>query len=298
MDGAISSRAVPLPDETPADCVARISDLATVRRTEFDGGAMVWRSWGSGSPLVLLHGGYGAWSHWIRNVLPLSERYRVIAPDLPSHGDSDALPGRPSRDVMTAAVARGLREVVAADQDYDLVGFSLGANLSAAIAAAHGGALRKLVTVGAGGLGVSSGKIEGLLKWRPDMPHEELNRRHRNNLGIIMIHDEARIDPLAVHLQRENGLRMRFRILRAGITTTLREHLPSVTAPLGCIWGEHDAYARRGRNERVAVMRRSHPDLDLTVIPDSAHWVMYERPDAFNAALLRTLRDAFTSNGG
>ena len=290
MDRAIPSLAVPLPNETPADCVARISDLAKIRRTAFDGGQMVWRSWGAGPPLVLLHGGYGAWSHWIRNVLPLSERYCVIAPDLPSHGESDALPGRPWRDVMTDAVAQGLREIVPADQSYDLVGFSLGANLSAAIAESHGGALRKLVVVGAGGLGVSSGKIEGLLKWRPDMPHEELDRRHRINLGIIMIHDKAQIDPLAVYLQRENGLRMRFRILRAGIRTALRDHLPSMARPLGCIWGEHDAYARRGRDERVAVMRRSHPDLDLTVIPDSAHWVMYEQPDAFNAALLRTLQ--------
>ena len=23
-----------------------------------------WRSWGKGTPLVLLHGGYGSWRHW------------------------------------------------------------------------------------------------------------------------------------------------------------------------------------------------------------------------------------------
>ena len=26
-------------------------------------GCLVWRSWGEGSPLVLLHGGYGSWTH-------------------------------------------------------------------------------------------------------------------------------------------------------------------------------------------------------------------------------------------
>ena len=31
-------------------------------------GSLVWRVWGSGPPLILLHGGYGSWTHWIRNV--------------------------------------------------------------------------------------------------------------------------------------------------------------------------------------------------------------------------------------
>jgi len=36
-------------------------------------GTMVWRIWGSGPPLVLFHGGYGSWTHWIRNVLVLAK---------------------------------------------------------------------------------------------------------------------------------------------------------------------------------------------------------------------------------
>jgi pimeloyl-ACP methyl ester carboxylesterase len=29
---------------------------------------VVWRSWGSGPPLLLLHGLHGSWMHWVRNV--------------------------------------------------------------------------------------------------------------------------------------------------------------------------------------------------------------------------------------
>lgn len=167
----------------------------------------------------------------------------------------------------------------------------MGANLSAAVAAAHGGRLETLVAVGPGGLGIASQKILGLKRWHRKMPPAELDVRHRNNLGIIMFHDAAAIDDLAMHLQRENGLRMRFRIARTGINTMLRDYLPAVGARLVGIWGAHDVYAEGGRDARIEVMRQSHPKLDVAVIPDAGHWVMYEAAAAFNAALLECLLD-------
>ena len=284
-----STLAVPVPGESPADCVARIGALAEVRRTRFDGGEMVWRIWGSGRPVVLFHGGYGAWSHWIRNVMTLARHFQVIAADMPSHGDSETLPGRPDRMAMSQAIAQGLDQIIGPEQPHDIVGFSMGANLAAAIASFHGGGLQRLVVVGPGGLGVPSKKIEGLRRWRPDMPRDELDARHRNNLGIIMFRDPTRIDDLAVHLQRENGLRMRFHVARTGINTVLRDYLPAVSCTLSCIWGDADVYADGGRNARIETMRRSHPDLAVSIVPDAGHWVMYEQPQAFNRELLKTL---------
>ncbi|MEM9684558.1 MAG: alpha/beta hydrolase [Pseudomonadota bacterium] len=280
---------VPRAGETPADCLARIDALAERRRVSFGDGEMVWRIWGEGRPLVLLHGGYGAWSHWVRNVLPLAAHRRVVVADLPSHGDSDRAPGRPTRDDIADMMARSLGGILRANEKYDLVGFSMGANLSAAAVAAYGRMPENLVVVGTGGLGIPSQRISGLLRWRPDMPRAELDERHRNNLGIIMIHDRSRIDDLAVHIQRENGLRMRYRMKRTGATTSLRDFLPQVDTRLSCIWGEYDVYAAGNREERIGVMRRTHPDLRVSIIDDAAHWVMYERPSAFNESLLRLL---------
>lgn len=257
-----------------------------MRRADFGGGAVVCREWGRGPALVLLHGGYGSWSHWIRNVLPLSRRYRVIAVDMPSHGESDALPGRPGREEVADAIARALHCVIDVNEPYNLVGFSMGANLSAAIVAGFGRPPAKLVVVGAGGLGVPSRKIKGLQRWRPDLPRVELDRRHRDNLGVIMFRDPGRIDDLAVHLQRENGLRMRFHLRRDGANTMLRDFLPQVDAPLACIWGDGDVYVEGNRDQRLAVMRRTHPKLDCRIVADAGHWVMYEQADAFNAALV------------
>lgn len=278
-----------LPGESPAACVAHIAGLAECRRVSFGEGKMVWRIWGTGRPVVFLHGGYGAWSHWIRNVLPLSRHFRVIVADMPGHGDSDAMSGRPTRERMSEVLARCLQGALPEEGPYDLVGFSMGANLSAAAIAAYGRSPENLVVIGPGGLGVSSQKIDGLERWRPDLPRDELDARHRNNLGVIMLHDPSRIDDLAVHVQRENGLRYRFRVARDNTSTLLRDYLGKVDAKLSCIWGEHDVYAIGNRERRIAVMRETHPDLRVSVIADAGHWVMYERPDDFNRELLRLL---------
>jgi len=49
---------------------------------------MVWRVWGGGPPLVLLHGGTGSWMHWIRNIEELARDFTVVAPDIPGSGES------------------------------------------------------------------------------------------------------------------------------------------------------------------------------------------------------------------
>ena len=37
------------------------------------------------------------------------------------------------------------------------------------------------------------------------------------------------------------------------------------------------------------MLRRYQPDMDFRTIADAGHWAMYERPEAFNAALLDIL---------
>jgi pimeloyl-ACP methyl ester carboxylesterase len=284
------SLTAPLPGETPAACLARIAGQGEVRRVSFGAGEMVWRIWGEGRPVIFLHGGYGTWMHWVRNVLPLSRHFRVIVADMPAHGDADGLPRSTTREGMAEALARGFDGVLPKDEPYDLVGFSMGANLSAAAIDAYGREPENLVVVGAGGLGVASEPVTGLKKWRPDLPVEELDARHRNNLGVIMFHDPSRVDDLAVHVQRENGLHMRFRVRRDGATTMLRDYLPRVKTRLAAVWGAHDVYTVGNRDQRIAVMRATHPDLRIAIVDDAAHWVMYERADAFNAVLVGLLQ--------
>src|SRR3989304_255357 len=89
--------------------VSKVESLGTRAVTPCAAGSMVWRIWGEGPPLVLLHGASGSWTHWIRNVLPLAARFRVLVPDMPGFGDSDA--------PLDPHTAPGLADLVASGLD-------------------------------------------------------------------------------------------------------------------------------------------------------------------------------------
>ena len=97
-----------------------------------------FRTFGEGEPLVLMHGGAGSWLHWVRNVDTLAERFRVIALDLPSYGDSDRVEWSISTDEYLGTVADAVMEVCGDVPRVHLAGFSFGGMVSAATAVALG----------------------------------------------------------------------------------------------------------------------------------------------------------------
>jgi 2-hydroxy-6-oxonona-2,4-dienedioate hydrolase len=44
---------------------------------------------GEGKPVILLHGGGGHAETWVRNIVPLSQKYRILAIDYLGHGYTD-----------------------------------------------------------------------------------------------------------------------------------------------------------------------------------------------------------------
>jgi 2-hydroxy-6-oxonona-2,4-dienedioate hydrolase len=97
-------------------------------------GSMVWRIWGSGPPLVLLHGGYGSWMHWIRNVLVLAREFTVIAPDLPGLGESATPPEPHTAEALARIIVEGLAIIFSGGERFHLTGFSFGGVLGGHVA--------------------------------------------------------------------------------------------------------------------------------------------------------------------
>jgi len=274
----------------PAAVVADIESRAEVRRTPCGAGSMVWRIWGEGSPLALLHGGYGSWTHWIRNVDPLAGRCRVLVPDLPGLGDSDLPPEPDSPEAIAEIVASGLRSLLTAGETADIAGFSFGGLIGGLVAEQLAARARSLVLVGSGGLGVRRGAPIELVTWR-ELPDEAARRAaHFENLAILMFADRAEIDELAVHLQVRNATRARLRSRLLSKIPALPTAIPRMRARLHGLWGERDVTAQGVLEEIRRLLQSLQPGAGLTVIPRAGHWVQYEAADEFNDAIVRLLQ--------
>jgi pimeloyl-ACP methyl ester carboxylesterase len=245
---------------------------------------MAWRSWGQGAPLVLLHGGYGSWMHWIRNVLPLSRQFRVIAPDLPGLGESATPPEPWTADGLAAIVVAGLREIVPEREELRLAGFSFGGVIGGSVAAQLGDRLRNFVVVGSNGLGLERSPTP-LKRVPPDADVTEEFATHRYNLNQLMIADPGKIDELALYLQKTNHARARMRSRRFSRSGALIEALPKVKGRLDGIWGERDATAHPHLDERKRLLQSIQPGARFAVVPGAGHWVQFEAADPFNALL-------------
>lgn len=248
-------------------------------------------SWGSGPPLVLLHGNYGSWTHWIRNVEALSRHYRVIAVDIPGFGDSAVPPEPYSIHSVAGIIAEGVLGL-AGEAKVHLAGFSFGAAAASETAHVLGTRLAQLVLVSAGRnmTGITMAPVEGIVKWRGLDTVAERDAAHRRNLNAVMIADGARIDELSLAIQHANAERTRLK--RAVVTrdAATQTRVPSLAAPVSFIWGERDANIGSHMADRLQWIRQFRPGARHALIPGAGHWVSYEQPEAFNAALLDLLR--------
>jgi pimeloyl-ACP methyl ester carboxylesterase len=276
--------------EEPAAFVGRIESRATRAATPCGGGSMVWRIWGEGRPLLLLHGASGSWTHWIRNIPPLAAQFRVLVPDMPGFGDSDT-PSEPhTADRLADLVASGLDIVVPPPTGVDVAGFSFGGIIGGLVAARLGRRIRTLVLLGSGGLALARAPTRPLLRIHPDMAPEEIRDAHRENLRILMIADPDKADDLAILLQIENLRRARFKSGAIPQSDALLQALPAIHARIAGIWGERDAFGGPHLGEYRRVLASVQQDLDFRVIDGAGHWVTYEAADQVTAALLDMLQ--------
>jgi pimeloyl-ACP methyl ester carboxylesterase len=120
-------------------------------QVELHGHRVIYRTAGSGPPVVLIHGMVNSSHHWRDVALRLADRYTVIAPDLIGHGDS----ATPRGDYSLGAHAAVIRDLLTAIGvgGATVVGHSLGGGVAMQFFWQFPQRVERLVLVSTGGLG-------------------------------------------------------------------------------------------------------------------------------------------------
>ncbi|MCB2039975.1 MAG: alpha/beta fold hydrolase [Rhodoferax sp.] len=279
------------PSEAATDSCVHAQQLAH-RCREHRHEGVVFRSWGAGPLLLLVHGGVGSWTHWVRNIAALAHRCTVLALDLPGYGASVDVPAELSEDGYLDWVARAVRS--AADgATVDVAGFSFGGTVAAAVAARLGAQGGRLSMIAPGGFGEPVGR-QIPLKPRPKdgADNDALHAVLAFNLGQWMLSAVPQPDDPVVRLHKANLDRARYDSRRIGWRNTLLADLHQIRSPVQILWGDADRLAHPSVKDRLELCREARPDLGLEIVPDCGHWAQYERSRRINDWLLAFHADA------
>lgn len=291
-----------MPGSTPAFADCQLPDeaqpllkTATRLETPCGAGSLLWHVWGPETssrqlaPVLLLHGGSGSWTHWLRNIAALVESGRcVLVPDLPGFGDSAAPAHGSDADVVPEPIEQGLQALLGGAV-CDLVGFSFGGMVAGFLAQRFSARAARVVLVGAPGLGLAPEKAIRLKAWRHLAEPAQRDAAHRHNLAALMLYRPDAITETALRLHEANVLRDRMKGRSLSRTDALARALSGLRCPVHAIYGNEDALYQGKMDALEAVLQQAGNFKALRRIAAAGHWVQFERAEAFNGALLATL---------
>lgn len=258
---------------------------AETYHTSCGDGSMVWRRWGKGRPLVMLHGGSGSWTHWIKTIPAFCNDYTLWVVDLPGLGDS-GMPAEPHTPQSSAdAFAHGFKQILGNSPPATMICFSFGCHVGTLAATQLNDHLSGLCLIGSAALGLGRPQSISLPKEQTDMTNAERRSVHHSVLANLMFADAGNIDDQAIALQALNVAKARFRSRRFADSASVRDALADVNVPITSIWGGSDIIAYPDVYSCLSAIRLHHPELQHCIIENAGHWVMYEAAEAFNAAL-------------
>jgi pimeloyl-ACP methyl ester carboxylesterase len=232
--------------------------------------------------LLLIHGSVVTRKMWIPQMRALCDHFRVIAPDLPGHGDLSRTPF-----TLEGAVSH-LYDIIDQEAHHNalVVGVSLGGYVAAALAHQHPERVAGVIMASAtmnpvGALGFwfnFTGTIMGGLsqEWLATGSARSLRRKLPADLA----------EPIIAAGMYPRGGAESF-VALAG--HDFRAILSEIQAPILLVNGELDRAARREEAAFLASNRLAH----LEVIPGAGHICNLDQPQAFT----QVVRDFATTIG-
>jgi pimeloyl-ACP methyl ester carboxylesterase len=255
---------------------------------DLHGHRAIYRTVGSGPPVVLIHGMINSSRHWERVALELARTHTVIAPDLLGHGDS----ATPRGDYSLGAHAASIRDLLSAIGvgSASIVGHSYGGGVAMVYFWLFPQRVERLGLISSGGLGqevsplLRSMALPGMSKVLAAAAHPRLvdTLAARNGKQAQAIARALR--PLSQPGTREaflQTLRSVIDIRGQRVSACDRLYLLQ-SMPTLIVWGErdHTIPMQHGIDAHAAV-----PHSRFETLPRAAHFPHLEDPRGLAAVL-------------
>lgn len=245
--------------------------------------------------MLLIHGGHGSWRHWIANLDDLSSDWDLLAPDLPGYGESADPPDGAGLGELAAILDQALAGLGVGVRPSWVVGFSFGTLVATALTGRweqDGRAPAGLILINPPlGREVSPEVVE-IQRQASDLARSKgLAAGIEMTLRQIMLSDPERVTDELIALGTRQARETRFKSRPISRTIDLREHLERLSLPRYVLLGASDPHQRQRIGERVPQYRAMFGEDHVLILP-GAHWLQYDRPAEFAAAIRRVTASA------
>lgn len=252
---------------------------------------------GEGPPILLVHGLGGSWRNWLENIPFLSDRYRVVALDLPGFG----LSSMPEEAISMPAYGDFLlrfADAVDLSPETFLIGHSMGGFISTEAATTAPGRFSRLSLVSAAGISfakvtgtrksVTAVIVKAMIPIAASRAERHLYRKRLRTASFagVIAHPSMIGKEILWELGTYAALRSPalFAAAYALGGYDNRASLSQIEIPTQIVWGQQDRLVPVGAAYSYA---RRIADSELSLVDDCGHMVQLERPARFNSEISR-----------
>jgi len=265
---------------------------------------LFYRKYGSGPPLIILHGLFGSSDNWVSMAKSLSDRFTVFLPDLRNHGQSphssihnyDSL----KEDLYYLANELGLDK-------FFLAGHSMGGKAAAFFALSWPERLHGLLVADISPLAQEDRKTEEhyqhlrILDFMISSDISVLTSRAEiESLLIPRISSEKVRDLILKNLKREPDNSFSWKINAPALLENLDRIMEGIGSddnisneitgfPVFFLKGEYSEYLPEKDFPNI---RKIFPGAEFIVVPGAGHWIHSDNPETVKKCLLKFLENS------
>lgn len=262
---------------------------------------LFYRKYGSGPPLIILHGLFGSSDNWVPIAKSVSDRFTVFLPDIRNHGQSPHSPVH-DYDAMKEDLYLLVNDLKL--QKFFLAGHSMGGKTAFSFALSWPELLNGLLvadispTVSVSRNSITYNEHARILKSILSLDLAGIRSRDEvESLLKFRIRNDKTREFIMKNLKRESDNSFSWKLNASSLLENLGRIMEGISPddknwteitgfPVFFLKGEFSEYLPESDFIKI---RRLVPAAEFIIIPRSGHWIHSENPEAVRNCLLKFL---------